>query len=574
MATVDPNRQEMRWFTLDGGVDTGSAPDLILDNQAAQAINVTFRGGKPTCRPPFMRRRLVFDANQTKYDFEDGFFQGAGTFTSDQGNVYLVASISGKLFTTEISAGLGTKQLVIPGLQNNPTLQKAWFCQAENTLIVQDNESRPVFWDGATIRRAADDEVPVGGPTTYGQGRVWVAQGRAYVGGDIVNGDPTYGRQNVLRFTENEYLNEGGSFSVPRTDTNITALNFVAAQDEAQGTSGLMVFTRGGVYQFDAPTDRETWKNLQQPLQRFALLEYGALSHESVSLVNGDMFFRAPDGIRSFKYARREFTGWGNTPISDEVLNPVDWDSGLLLDHASSVNFDNRLIMTAIPQLSPRGIWHMGLVVLDFKLISKMNRQAPPVWDGTWTGMRTLQVLTVEVFGVKKCFAYALDADLRICLYEILPSGDFDNGDTRIDWTLVTRELSPDIEALWRLRMCEVWLTGAIGTVNLDFSYRPDQIPCWNPLHDWSECVTKCYPGDSVPCTGWQNYQPMTLPRRSTPEPRNEIDLQLKRPYRDGYGFQVRMEMSGKFTLSKGRLVTSALVEPVSGTIIPSPTCP
>ncbi len=577
MATVDRNRQTIRWFDFSGGVDTGSAPDSILDTQVSQAVNVSFRGTKPTCRPPFFRRRLDFASDQTKYDFEDGFFQGAGVFTSPSGQVFLVASISGKLFRTQINLGFQTGQLVIPGLQNNPNLQKAWFCQAEDTLIVQDNESKPVFWNGATVRRATDVEVPVGGPTTYGQGRVWVAQGRAYTGGDIVNGDPIYGRDNVLRFTENEYLNEGGSFSVPRTDTDIQGLNFVAAQDEAQGTSGLLVGTRGGVYQFDAPTDRETWKNLQQPLQRFALLEYGPQSHESMALVNGDLFFRAADGIRSFKYARREFTGWGNTPISDEVSNPVKFDSGVLLNHASAVNFDNRLIMTAIPQMSHHGIWHMGLAVLDFKLISKMNRQSPPVWDGTWTGIRTLQLLTAEVYGVKRCFAYALDADLRICLYEIMAteSGEnFDDGETRIQWTIVTREMAPDRELLWQLETADLWPTGIVGTYTADCSYRADQEPCWQYWHDWTECVTNCYPGDEIPCEGWPQYQPMSLPRRSFPVPLNNANLQTKKPYRHGYGFQVRMEFSGKFTLSKGRMVTSAVIENPVGNVIPSPSCP
>jgi hypothetical protein len=574
MATAAQNRIETKFFTFDGGVDSGSAPDFILDNQVSQAINTTFRGGSPTCRPPYRRQRLVFDANQTKWDFQDGFFQGAGSLSTDGGDVYLVASIAGKLFKTDLRNSFQTSQVVIPGNQNAPNLQKAWFCQAEGTLIVQDTQSKPVFWDGAVCRRAADNEVPVGGPITYGQGRVWVGIRGAYVGGDIVYGDPIYGRNSVLRFTENQYLNEGGAFAVPRTDGDVTGLTFVAAQDAAQGVGGLMVSTSDGFYQFDAPTDREQWKNTTQPLQRFALLEYGSLSQESISLVNGDLFFRARDGIRSFKFARREFEGWGNTPISGEVDKPVSFDSEMLLGHASSVNFDNRLITTCLPTASERGVWHKGLAVLDFALISKMNRKLPPVWEGTWTGIRVLQILTVKVLGSKRCFAYALDADMRICLYEILKSGSFDNDSTRIEWSLTTREVSPEEQTLWQLNTGDVWLQDVTGTMSMEVTYRGDGEACWQPWHAWSECVRNCYASTTIPCNGWPQYYPASLPRRGLPVPEQTPDEYLKRPFRNAYSFQMRMKNRGKFTLNKARLVFQAMTEPNFGTIVPSASCP
>lgn len=645
MAVAEKNRQETKFLNFDGGVDTGSAPDVILDNQVSDAINTTVRGGRPTCRPPFTRRRLAFNyttftiqgkvvtgtfksgetvtqtgtgatlkvsGNQavgnllstvsltgtpnatgiwtgatsgatfapsgppldTRTTFEDGFFQGASTFRSPFGRVFLVAAIGGNLYATEILANFETTQLVIPGNQNNPNLQKAWFVQAENTLIVQDNESRPVFWDGSILRRAEDNEVPVGGPIAYGQGRVWVARGRTYAGGDIVNGDLDYGIDNVLRFTENEFLNEGGAFSVPRTDTDVVGLNFVAAQNEAFAVSGLMVGTRGGIYQFDAPSDRELWKNLEQPLQRFALLEYGTMSHESMTNVNGDLFFRSIDGVRSFKYAQRVFEGWGNTPISDEVTKPIKYDADILLDHCSAVNFDNRLLVTTMPTLSKHGVWHVGMVALDFKLLAKMNRQGIPVWEGTWTGLRVLQLVTAYVHGTKRCFAYALDADMRICLYELELAGPQDNGTTNIKWTITSREYSPSGQMLWELSTADFWFTDVQGQYTADFFYRADQVPCWQKWHDQTECVTNCFPGQSIPCDAWPLYQPMTLPRRSLPAPDSAADYQLKRPHRQGYGFQLRMEFSGKFTLSKGRIVTSAVAETIVGTVIPSRECP
>ena len=562
-----------RFYTFEGGVDSGSLPDIILDNQVAQAINTTFRGGHAETRPPFLRRRLSFVSSATKYAFEDGYFQGAGSFQSDSGRVFLVASISGRLFTTEIANSYSTEELTIPGGINNPRLQKAWFAQAEDTLIVQDAESKPIFWDGATVRRATDDELPVGGPTLYVQGRVWVGIRGTYVGGDIVYGDPAYGRQNVLRFTENTYLNEGGAFSIPRSDGYVTGLSALAAQDSSDGTSGLMVSSADGIYQFDAPTNRDQWKNTTQPLQRFALLEYGALSNESIALVNGDMYFRARDGIRSFKFARRDFEAPGNTPISNEVTVPVALDSQRLLSFSSSVNFSNRLLTTTIPVRSVRGVFHKGIVALDFDVVSKINRKLPPVWDGTWTGLRVLQLLTAKVGGVKRCFAYCLDADLRICLYELTETGTLDNSNTRIEWELTTRELTPDPEQLWDINNGDLWLENATGKVGVSVSYSADSNPCWQPWHSWEECVTTCYPGTEIPCAGWPNYQPASLPRRGLPAPPTVPDEYLKRPYTRGYVFQLRIQCRGKFRLKKGRAVFNPLTEDPRGTVVASKTC-
>ena len=115
----------------------------------------------------------------------------------------------------------------------SPTADHVFFQQAENWLVVQDQQSPPYLYNGGSLRRATGEEVPIGGPMAYGKGRLWVANGSEYYGGDLVYGDPAYGRDSVIRFTENTFLNEGGAFAV--SNGPITGLAFGANLDTSLG---------------------------------------------------------------------------------------------------------------------------------------------------------------------------------------------------------------------------------------------------------------------------------------------------------------------------------------------------
>jgi hypothetical protein len=104
-------------------------------------------------------------------------------------------------------------------------------------------------------------------------------------------------------------------------------------------------------------------------------------------------------------YARRDFSEFGNTPISRQVTRAIAYDTEFYLKAASSVNFDNRLLMTIQPQkVNGRGTVHRGVVVLDFDLVSGMGRKLPPAWEGVWTGVDVLQMLTIRIQKQDRCF--------------------------------------------------------------------------------------------------------------------------------------------------------------------------
>lgn len=566
----DPKRQYDGFVSVEGGIDSGKSPSILNQNQIAWAVNASMRGGFLSSRPGFKKVALNFDTG-LQSDFESGRFQGAGAYRTLQGKTYLVCSISGRTYSIELTASNFVQEITISGDENSPNQLKAWFQQAEYWLIIQDNQSRPILWDGSTPRRSSMTEVPVGGPMAYGKGRLWVAKDRSYTGGDAAWTDDTLGAGSVINFTENTFLAEGGSFTVPSTDSSgITAMQFAANIDTSLGDGDLMVFTNSDIFAFEAPIDRTIWKSLQYPIQRYALMDYGSYSHTSVSRVNGDLFFRSRDGIRSYAYSRRDFSSrWGNTPISSEVDRALRYDTENLLFASSSVNFDNRLLMTVAPKMTNHGVYHRGLVVMDFDLISGMGNRFPPAWEGVWTGIRTLQLVKTVVNGTERCFAFALNADYEIELWEITRSAPFDwdgTQDVAVNWNFETRSMgfkSP-FEAK-KLEGADFWVDGMQGDIRITSKFRADQNPCWYNWATATDCASykDCATGEEchVPAV----LRPQVRNRVALPKPPDSEDTLNGTMARFGGEFQFRFEVSGKLRFKKLRAFTLVDTEDLFG---------
>jgi hypothetical protein len=567
----DPNRLVDGFLTAEGGVDSGFPPSLIQPNQLAWAVNATVRGGFPKTRPGWWKRLLNFGGNVPLQNaFEDGLFQGAGTYTSDSGIAYLAVSISGRIYLINVAAGFTVQDITIPGNPSQANLPTAWFCQAERWLIVQNGTDLPFLYDGTTSRRAntgglngGTKEVPIGGPMAYGKGRLWVAFGSQYYGGDLV-WSTTAGRDSVIQFTENDFLNEGGAFAV--ANGPITGLAFGANIDTSLGDGDLLVFTALSVYAFAAPLDRETWKDLDYPIQRFALLNFGSVNQASIVPVNGDLFFRSIDGVRSMIYARRDFSEWGNTPISRQVHRALDYDTSQLLFAGSAVNFDNRILMTVQPQnVNNHGVYHRGLVVLDFDLVSGMGRKYPPAWEGVWTGVRVLQVITLRVGRQDRCFIFNLGDGDNIGLYEVTKDGAFDfdgTDDVATQWIIETRSvIFGDPLAQKRLMTADQWYDEVAGEITANVLYRPNENACWTPWAEWTDCAKyrDCEPG--YPCQEIKYLQPASRSRMSLPQPHDTPDPQTGQFTRLGYEFQIRYEITGRLRMKRFVVVAQSVQE-------------
>jgi len=565
--TAYPPGLEDGFLSLEGGVDSGRDPGLLGPTNVADALNASFRGGLAHPRPGVDRLDLVTSGAVTTA-FATGRYQGCGSYVSNSGKAYVVVSVSGKLYSIPLNSPTPTvTQIPLPAgdLGNSPTLRKAWFVQADRYLVVQDGQSRPFIWDGATLRRATRDEVPTGGPMAYGLGRLWVAIDNSFVGGDIIYGDPLYGTANVLRFKENNVINEGGAFSVPWQAGNITGLSFAAKTDTASGEGSLMVFTPNGVFEFDAPTDRTTWRDLQQPIQRFALLRNGAESHESITQVNGDLFFRSIDGIRSFYFARRDWNTWANTPISREVQPTIDRDDRSLLYWSSSINFDNRFITTADPIMEDRGTVWRKCLALDFDLVSGISTKLPPAWDGKWVLVdKCLQLVTVQTEGGVRAFAFGFDEDGVLGLWEITTSSWTDDGND-IEWELVPRSFQfTKPLALKQLKTAEFWLTELRGNFSVNSYYRADTKGCWSPWATWAESFAGCnlVPNRPTGCVPKLYAPPPIRSRVALPEPPEDTSGPCVGPPSNmGYEFQAKFVLTGHAKLRKLRIMADEKTE-------------
>ena len=580
------------------GVNSGVPPNTLMRDQLAWLINGTTRGGFPMNRPAWKKLGLRFvDSTNTldttlRDNFEDGLFQGATPFTRQN---QLVASIGGRLFTLNLSDSIVT-DVSISGDLDRADLRRVWFIEAEDFLIRQDNQAAPIIFDGASTRRSNSfgeeglKEVPTGNVMAYVNGRLWVAlpDRQSFVAGDIVygpSGTPVYGRRDaILKFTENEFLNGGGAFPVPAHAGQITAMAPVAQLDTSTGQGPLQVFTQSSVFSVNTPTTRTEWQNVTYPIQSLSVIAAGATSDRATTNVNGDIWFRSLDGVRSFMVARRDFGTWANTALSKEMDRTIRRDDLDLLSYSSAVLFDNRLLMTAVPHLEwDHGTVHRGVMVLDFNPASALTERASPVWDGIWTGLNILQLVRGVFNGVERCFAFTLGDDNDIEVWELTrdAANDFDGSvNVPIQWSVELPSLNYADKgwSLKQLEYADFSYDSLAGTVEFDLDYRPDQDPRWQNWHTWSNCATleNCLTLD--PATGCSTSPPANLhtqyrKRVRVPRPANDCDSITGSPYRQGYEFQPRLTITGPCRLKRARFWASGVTEPTVGACPSSDTC-
>jgi len=567
------------FVSLERGMDSGRTPASLARNQTAFAINTTFRGGYPECRPGWIKREVLFKtstgANNTTLmaAFRDGRYQGGAYYDGgDSGESCLLAGIAGKLYKVSVEQNYRATDIT-PATSGSSRLPKWWFCQAEEFMVCQDGQSRPIVYDGGSTRRLTkDNELPVGRTMAYAGGRVWVAlaEGYRFIAGDLAygsSGTSKYGlRDAVLKVTENEYLAGGGYFAMPGNSGGIASMVATSNLDSALGQGPLLILTPQLVASVQAPIERTAWQNLQYPIQTVALHGYGALGDRSPVTVNGDVFYRAEDGIRSFKLARRDFGQWGNTPSSAEMNRVLEEDSRNLLDYASSVVFDNRLLSTVSPYwVQGHGVPHRGLAVLDFDILSRMNGAQPPAWEGIWTGANVLQLIKGRFNGVERSFAFVLNGANQIELWELTRdhfADTGDSGDSRIEWSVELKALDFDTPfSLKALEYGELWVDKLTGKVNISAEWRPDEYPKWQTWHSgWDEEATRTQTMTSL------------LSGQATPREQYRAKLKLNSPdyvsdsvsdsdLRNFFTVQPRVQFIGHCRLRQCRVVARPVTE-------------
>jgi hypothetical protein len=498
------------------------------------------------------------------------------------GDDYLVVSLSANSVTLEnVNAATGkivpqgTTLFMSDGVtpfkdyKVNPSwLDFVYLFQAETYVIILAENQSAVIFDGSSARLAGIGEVPSGVLGAYGWGRIWITLNdrKSFMAGDIVfgsSGTQAAGfRDAILKFTENDFYNEGGAFGVPAEAGPITAMQFLATQDTSLGVGVLLVGTTNMIFSVNAPVDRTTWKNLQYPIETISLLNSGTVSPRGNTSVNGDWWYRSADGIHSFFVSRRDFGTWGNTPMSREISPILDYDTEKLLYYGSAVLFDNRVLFTTSPYRTAIGVAHRGLVSDNFDLISSQQGKTQPAWEGSFSGLNIFQVLkaTYDV-GRERCFMFvANDAD-EVGFWELQRDGagssdQFNYGDgvcqSAIFPLLETKSMTfEDGSQKKSLHSCEIFVDQVFEPVTITVKFRPDQYPSWITWQSVTLCssVKQCAPASD--CSPWITRQKTYAARIMLTQPSESCNDISGTVVREGYEFQFRLECSGSFRLRK-----------------------
>lgn len=567
MATRDPKRVSDGVLSMEAGIDSGRAPNLLATNQGAFAVNTTFRGGWPTCRPAWVRRTMDFQSvTNAETNFRTGLYQVAGGYTYDNGDGSIMACIGGRQWRINLP-DYTVQEISIAGDLNPSNKIAAWCCQGENYWILQDGQSKPFIYDGSTSRRAGPKEIPTGKQITYYMGRFWIADGRFYVAADGVYGNGY--RSNVLNFIENDFLSEGGAFGIPAHFGDITALFPLTTLDTAIGQSAMVVGAVGGMCVLEVPADRTTWKNLTNPAQRVIQLSSGPTAQSSTVGVNSDVFYRALDGVRSLISAvRSTSTDWGNTGISNEMFRILPYDAQDWLKYSSGVLFDNRVLLTTSPgYTADHGVWHRALAVLDFTPITGMRQKLPPAWEGIWTGLNILQIFKVTHQQVERCFAFVLNSDDEIELWELTKEGKFDNEEVRIEWAPITRAMDfGDKFAQKDLETADIFRDRITGKVETSVYWKPDSHPCWFLWDSTTDCAKfETCDADLGACPTLAELKEQYRPKWQLKQPPDSFDPNTGELLRRFFELQVRPVVKGYCRLKQLRFNAYVVQEEPSG---------
>lgn len=573
MPANDKNLLPAPMVTLERGMASSPDPRLIGLNQAALLINTTVRGGFPHPRPGWFQRSLNYlDAPQAT-QIEAGRFQGSAHFGPSEGIPALYASINGRQFKINVWTDYSVQEVTAyfnndpsdpinldPNSANN---LQVWWCDTGDYLIMQDAQGKPWVTDGGSSRRLGSFELPVGCMMEYALGRVWVVlpDRLSFIAGDLKGSSSgsliTQRRDAVLKVTENDYLNEGGTFSVPANAGTINAVRYMPNLDTSLGQGPIQFFVDNGAFSVNAPADRTTWKNLTYPIQTVSLGSPGALSQNSTIRVNSDIWYRGLDGIRSFIVARRDFTMWGNVPMSEEMVRVLKYDSSWLLQFGSAVLFDNRLLMTANPRWKPgRGVLHDTLVVMDFDLISSLGKRTAPCWEGMWTGKSIMQILTGTWNKQTRCWAWVYNnVEGNNELWELTTDGKYDVPaelpTERIRWGGETRLHDYGVaNQMKSLESLDLEPADIQGTVDFAFKYRSDNAACWQAWEDFQLCATAsdCSPSG---CLSLSQYRKAYRSRVTLLKPPVACNTAPALPSNLGLRNQVRWEILGPCTIKQ-----------------------
>lgn len=568
-------------FDWTGGVDSITVPTIasatnpegLGRNQLAWLVNGTVRDGGISPKAGWQPMGQVSDGT--------ALYQGGIVYTPTAGDPYLLVLIGGHLYQVTFDyAPVVTDLSVASGGVFLPALQvQAFFVQAEQFVVIQagDLTTLPLIYDPGAVPVLRQSvgllggppaELPRGGPMCYYQGRIWIAQWdgkhRVVCAGDIV-GDAASGTapdyvDSILKVTENPLAVGGDGFRIPAGPGDIRGLQYSANLDATLGQGTLFIFTRDQIYSLTVPMSRSNWiasgnaasgAATDMPLLQVIQLTNGSVNDRSIVQANGDLFYQTISGdVASLSTAIKYFQQWGNTPVSANEFKITSRQDRALLRFVSGINFDNRLLMSALPKQLPQGVVSQAIIPMDFTPISTFGKTDPPSWGGHYEGLNWLQLFTADFGGLHRAFGLVVDAlDSTIKMWELTQADKFENGDNRINWmpSFPAFDFGQPFE-MKKLATMEIWIDQLWGTADFEVYIHTDQHPCPWLWVKFRECAARNVEEDinSIltypPPTDYREqyrYKVLPLP------PNIGCNIATGRPYNIGFQFQPVIKVTG-----------------------------
>ena len=468
------------------GMNSAVSPSLIKKTEIARGVNIDLRSGRPRTRKSFVRHS-VSGTPAAVHSIETGKYQGGCVYRYADKD-YIVFGIFGRIYMLDTETF--SVNDITPDGRLSAVVDRLYFCQANEHLIIQDGFNLPIIVTGISARnsKAGEDpaapEVPVGTIMAFGQGRLFVVVDRKYfMAGDI---SLPWDSESILKFTETQYLSGGGAFGLPAWMGNITGMMFQPNVVSGTGLGALVVFADKGVSSFGVQAARSTWNTTD--IARVLYQDGGGTGQSSLISVGNDIFYLGTDGLRSLKLTASETQGGAllqSLPLSRKVQSLVDDDTAWAYQFASGVVHENRIYLTSIARM--RKVTNpFGVDVDDFYFESIMTVDlfgltgSPMIYEGITTGCKFLQVFEVERFGRKQLAWLGLNQEDEIGFYT-REEAQLDNFKSRPECRVYTAALdfqtSTPIQK--KFLYAEVWISELCGVVDMELFYRPEGYPLW-----------------------------------------------------------------------------------------------
>ena len=491
-----------------GGQDASRIPCLIPENCYSSGVNVTVKQGLLQPRWGWDRWTLQFPEGYIldpykriktyRQIFESGKFQAACPFYIGS-TQYIVLVVAGQIFLLNPATKVLSTITIEDGSMLNSRAKRINWTVAGDYLVFFDFPAFPVLLKGISARRAdpAKYEVPVSVIGSFNENRLFISNnGKEFTGGDPVGNTAT----PDAPITFEEVLTSGSPYfheiyKLPTVDHNdpITFMGFLQVSDTSTGIGPLLIGTSRAIYSFNTQNVRTNWTTSQ--FGSIVCYNAGVAGPRAFTNVNSDAFFLSTDGyLRSFTMSRQEQGKWARIPISREVENWFQTFDKSLTSLSFVSYFKNKVLIGVAPYRTPAidfstnreisDYAHGGFAVLGLDNVSAFGEAAKPIWEGLWTGVNPMEVVTLG----DRAFIVSKDAGIN-SIYEINPDTTYDTADSHVRYIrsrIHTREFDfQDPYLNKEIHSVNLNMNQLQGDFEIDIKYRPNHSETYFPFRNF-----------------------------------------------------------------------------------------